>query len=203
MHTHKNGPGEALGHGVKAVTGRNASATARSGAVTGRVATAARRGPRGEGRYGTEGGPRGEGRYGDERGGHGEGRCGGHRGGRGRHGRPSDLEALAGWVLARAGGKGGRHERPTPEEIEELIALRRMRGFGGPGFGGPRGGRGRGRGRARRGDVRLAVLRLLADQPRNGYQLMQTIEEQEVGRRMAPEPRLDVSDALPARGRGA
>ncbi len=95
---------------------------------------------------------------------------------------PSDLEALAGWVLARASGKGGhRHERPTPEEIEELIALRRMRGFGGPGFGGPRGGRGRGRGRARRGDVRLAVLRLLADEPRNGYQLMQTIEERSGG----------------------
>ena len=140
-------------------------------------------GPRGEGRYGSEGGPRGEGRHGDERerGRHGQGRCGGHRGGRGRHGRGSDLEALAGWVLARAGGKGGRHERPTPEEIEELIALRRMRGFGGPGFGGPRGGRGRGRGRARRGDVRLAVLRLLADQPRNGYQLMQTIEERSGG----------------------
>ena len=137
-------------------------------------------GPRGEGRYGGERGPRGEGRYGDERGRH-EGHCGGHRGGRGRHGRVSDLEALAGWVLARASGKGGHgHQRPTPEEIEELIALRRMRGFGGPGFGGPRGG-GRGRGRARRGDVRLAVLRLLADEPRNGYQLMQTIEERSGG----------------------
>jgi DNA-binding PadR family transcriptional regulator len=140
------------------------------------------RGRHGKGRHGDERGPRAEGRYGEERGGHGEGRCGGHRGGRGRHGRPSDLEALASWVLARASGKGGRgHERPTPEEIEELIALRRMRGFGGPGFGGPRGGRGRGRGRARRGDVRLAVLRLLADEPRNGYQLMQTIEERSGG----------------------
>jgi DNA-binding PadR family transcriptional regulator len=141
------------------------------------------RGRHGKGRHGDERGPRAEGRHGDERGRHGEGRCGdGHRGGKGRHGRPSDLEALAGWVLARAGGKGGRgHERPTPEEIEELIALRRMRGFGGPGFGGPRGGRGRGRGRARRGDVRLAVLRLLADEPRNGYQLMQTIEERSGG----------------------
>jgi DNA-binding PadR family transcriptional regulator len=120
--------------------------------------------------------------YGEERGRHGEGRCGGHRGGKGRHGRPSDLEALAAWLLARASGKGGPgHRRPTPEELEELIALRRMRGFGGPGFGGPRGGRGRGRGRARRGDVRLAVLRLLAEEPRNGYQLMQTIEERSDG----------------------
>jgi DNA-binding PadR family transcriptional regulator len=136
------------------------------------------RGPRAEGRYGDEREPRGEGRFGGRE----AGRCGGHRGGKGRHGRTSDLEALAGWVLARASGKGGHgHQRPTPEEIEELIALRRMRGFGGPGFGGPRGGRGRGRGRARRGDVRLAVLRLLADEPRNGYQLMQTIEERSGG----------------------
>ncbi len=140
----------------------------------------------GRGSWGQQGrGGRGYGeereRYGDERGRHGEGRCGGHRGGKGRHGRPSDLEALAGWLLARAGGKGSHgHGRPSPEEIEELIALRRMRGFGGPGFGGPRGG-GRGRGRARRGDVRLAVLRLLADEPRNGYQLMQTIEERSGG----------------------
>jgi DNA-binding PadR family transcriptional regulator len=72
--------------------------------------------------------------------------------------------------------------RPTPEEIEQLIAWRRMGGgpFGGP-FG--RGGRGPGgRGRARRGDVRLALLRLLAEQPANGYQLMQTIEERSGGR---------------------
>src|SRR5205823_12560101 len=49
--------------------------------------------------------------------------------------------------------------------------------------GGPRGrGRGPGRGRARRGDVRLALLRLLAEEPRNGYQLMQTIEERSGGR---------------------
>jgi DNA-binding PadR family transcriptional regulator len=76
--------------------------------------------------------------------------------------------------------------RPTPEELEQLIAWRRMGGgpFGG-GPGGPfgRGGRGPGgRGRARRGDVRLALLRLLAEQPANGYQLMQTIEERSGGR---------------------
>lgn len=46
---------------------------------------------------------------------------------------------------------------------------------GGPLFGG-------GRGRKRRGDVRAAVLRLLAEQPRNGYQLMQVIEERSGGR---------------------
>ncbi|QXQ15808.1 PadR family transcriptional regulator [Skermania piniformis] len=57
-------------------------------------------------------------------------------------------------------------------------------GFGGPGFGpgrgfgpgGPGFGRGRGRGgRGRRGDVRAAVLLLLAEEPRHGYELIQQI----------------------------
>ena len=68
-----------------------------------------------------------------------------------------------------------------------MIAWRRMGGgpFGGGGRGSSPFGRGRGpggRGRARRGDVRLALLRLLAEQPANGYQLMQTIEERSGGR---------------------
>src|SRR4051794_27554760 len=62
---------------------------------------------------------------------------------------------------------------------------RRQRGGGGPfWFGGPMGGRGgpfgRG-GRARRGDVRAALLALLAEEPRNGYQLMQEIERRSEG----------------------
>ena len=90
----------------------------------------------------------------------------------------------ANWLFSR----GGRHGmRPTPEELEQMIAWRRMGGapFGGPGGPFGRGGRGqgpRGRGRARRGDVRLALLRLIAEQPANGYQLMQTIEERSDGR---------------------
>jgi DNA-binding PadR family transcriptional regulator len=48
-------------------------------------------------------------------------------------------------------------------------------GFGGPGFRG-------GRGRRRRGDIRTAILLLLADEPRNGYQLMQEIDERSGGR---------------------
>ena len=44
------------------------------------------------------------------------------------------------------------------------------RGFGGPGDFGGRGGRRR---RMRRGDVRAAILVLLAEQPFNGYGLMQ------------------------------
>jgi DNA-binding PadR family transcriptional regulator len=54
---------------------------------------------------------------------------------------------------------------------------RRSRHFGPPGggFDAPRGPR------ARRGDVRTALLVLLAEEPRNGYQLMQAIEERSEG----------------------
>ncbi|MBI3212685.1 MAG: PadR family transcriptional regulator [Mycobacterium sp.] len=55
-------------------------------------------------------------------------------------------------------------------------------GFGGfgPGFGpGPRGRRahGRGRGRGKRGDVRAAILKLLAERPMHGYEMIQEIAE--------------------------
>jgi DNA-binding PadR family transcriptional regulator len=69
-------------------------------------------------------------------------------------------------------GRGPRHRR---------------HGFGGrwaefgpgPGFG-PRGPRGRGR-KARRGDIRTAALLLLAEEPRNGYQIMQEVQERSDG----------------------
>jgi DNA-binding PadR family transcriptional regulator len=68
----------------------------------------------------------------------------------------------------RRGGWGG----PPPEFMR-----------GGPGgFGGPFGGGGRGRGpRVRRGDVRAAALSLLAEGPRNGYQIIQEISERTDG----------------------
>ncbi len=59
-------------------------------------------------------------------------------------------------------------------------------GGGAYGFGrggGPRGhfgGGGRGR-RARRGDIRTAALLLLAEEPRNGYQIMQEVQERSGG----------------------
>ena len=46
---------------------------------------------------------------------------------------------------------------------------------------------GRGRGRAHRGDVRAAVLQLLAEEPMHGYQLMQAIAERSGGR-WTPSP---------------
>jgi DNA-binding PadR family transcriptional regulator len=59
----------------------------------------------------------------------------------------------------------------------------RHHGFGsGPfgGFGSGGGPRGRGR-KARRGDIRTAALLLLNEEPRNGYQIMQEVEERSDG----------------------
>ena len=67
----------------------------------------------------------------------------------------------SGRCFAMSGGPGrGRHMR---------------KGHGPWGAAGPRGPR------ARRGDVRAALLLLLAEEPRNGYQLMQEIEQRSDG----------------------
>ena len=91
-----------------------------------------------------------------------------------------DPAGLWGWVFAKGHG-ANRHL--GPDDLERLAALRGIasgRPFGaGPLFGHPFGG---GSGRKRRGDVRIALLLLLAEEPRNGYQLMQTIEERSGGR---------------------
>ncbi|BCI55590.1 hypothetical protein NIIDNTM18_48680 [Mycolicibacterium litorale] len=56
------------------------------------------------------------------------------------------------------------------------------RGGFGFGFGpGPRGRRGGGRGRGRRGDVRAAILTLLAERPMHGYEMIQEIAERSDG----------------------
>jgi DNA-binding PadR family transcriptional regulator len=58
-----------------------------------------------------------------------------------------------------------------------MTAHRGRRGWG-SGF--PGGGPGRGP-RARRGDVRAAILALLAEEPRNGYQIMQELSDRTGG----------------------
>jgi DNA-binding PadR family transcriptional regulator len=91
------------------------------------------------------------------------GRWGGHP-----HDEPQmgSFDPRAFWLAMSAGhGRGGRRGR------------HRGPGFG-PGFGGPPFGRGH---RARRGDVRAALLVLLAEEPRNGYGLMQEIEQRSNG----------------------
>ncbi len=72
-----------------------------------------------------------------------------------------------------------RSRKPNREELENLAVQRYLRG-GRPFGGGPL--LGGGRGRKRRGDVRAALLRLLTEEPRNGYQLMHVIEERSGGR---------------------
>jgi DNA-binding PadR family transcriptional regulator len=93
-----------------------------------------------------------------------------------------------GWAYARTrwaggepgddmgGGTGGprrgrrRHGFPGPWAVG---------GMGGPGFGFPWGGPGRPR--SRRGDVRFAVLSLLAEQPMHGYQMITVLGERSGG----------------------
>ena len=65
------------------------------------------------------------------------------------------------------------------DELERLAVIGHFQG-GRQYFAGPISPAGRGR--ARRGDVRLALLLLLAENERNGYQLMQAIEERSAGR---------------------
>lgn len=69
----------------------------------------------------------------------------------------------------RAPGPG--HHGPGPHGPGRHAA------FGGFPGGGPR-GRGR---KARRGDIRTAALLLLAEEPRNGYQIMQEVQERSDG----------------------
>jgi len=96
--------------------------------------------------------------------------------------------------FAGAGPGGCGHASPHPGW--RCMSARHGHG-GGPGGYGPRHGGGFGwgwgpmamggpggfrRGRkARRGDVRTAVLLLLAEEPRNGYQIMQELEERSGG----------------------
>ena len=72
-------------------------------------------------------------------------------------------------------GRGAIHPGPPQRAYE------RHGGWGGPPFGGGGFRGGRGRGRARRGDVRTAVLLLLAEEPRNGYEIMQEVEHRSEG----------------------
>ncbi len=99
-----------------------------------------------------------------------------HRGGSGRRCRPDWREAMAAYAMTGRGPGGHRHGPPWGGPGDPAEGLRRS-GFGPGGFGG-RGGRRR---RMRRGDVRAALLVLLAEEPRNGYGLMQEIEQRSEG----------------------
>jgi DNA-binding PadR family transcriptional regulator len=116
---------------------------------------------------------------------------------RGRHSRTVNIDF--GELMRLMSGRGGGEERGSrghhgPEHGHRHEHGPRYGrgpggpfGEGGPGFpfregpGGPF-GRGRGRGRkARRGDVRTAALILLSEEPRNGYQIIQELEQRSDG----------------------
>jgi DNA-binding PadR family transcriptional regulator len=104
-------------------------------------------------------------------------------------------------MFSTPGPEAGRphhpHDHPGRDRSEGPRGGGRRRfppggGFGGPfdvppdpGFGGPRDERGRRRGgrhgRAGRGDVRTAILLLLAEEPMHGYQLMQAVADRTGG----------------------
>jgi DNA-binding PadR family transcriptional regulator len=89
------------------------------------------------------------------------------------------LRAMAG----RGGGPpGGGHRHGHHRGPRDFGPGGRggFEGFPFGGFGGPGGRFGRGR-KARRGDIRTAALLLLAEEPRNGYQIMQEVEERSDG----------------------
>ena len=83
----------------------------------------------------------------------------------GHHGHQALDPRLLGWLAMGGRGQGPRQRGARGGGRE----------YGFPGFGPPR------RPRARRGDVRAALLVLLAEEPRNGYQLMQEIEQRSDG----------------------
>jgi DNA-binding PadR family transcriptional regulator len=93
--------------------------------------------------------------------------------GRGRYGFGPVRHATSAYGRGRGGGRA-RHRHRDP-------GFGPWAGFGGFPFGGGGGGPfGRGR-KARRGDIRTAALLLLAEEPRNGYQIMQEVEERSEG----------------------
>jgi DNA-binding PadR family transcriptional regulator len=72
------------------------------------------------------------------------------------------------------GHHGGHHHRGGPGPRGGGFPFAAF----GPGGGGPRWRGGR---KARRGDIRTAALLLLAEEPRNGYQIMQEVQERSDG----------------------
>ena len=101
-----------------------------------------------------------------------------------------DLHAILHAMSGGRGGPGGdpgdeghgRHGGPGRHGGHRHRHGMHGGGFGGGPFGafGPGGPRGRGR-KARRGDIRTAALLLLAEEPRNGYQIMQEVQERSDG----------------------
>jgi DNA-binding PadR family transcriptional regulator len=83
-------------------------------------------------------------------------------------------------MTGRSGGPSGHGHHRGPRDFGSG-GRGGFEGFPFGGLSGPGGGRfGRGR-KARRGDIRTAALLLLAEEPRNGYQIMQEVEQRSDG----------------------
>ena len=120
--------------------------------------------------------------------------------------RAGPLPGQPGWPPGRAGQRPGhRPERCRRDGPWDRAAGGRparaaagrqgLRGFW-PGSPGPVRGP-----KAGRGDVRAAILALLREEPRNGYQIMSEIEERSGGA-LAAQPRRGLPGAGPAGRRG-
>jgi DNA-binding PadR family transcriptional regulator len=102
---------------------------------------------------------------------------------RAHHHDHADHHEAAGWPFTDAAGAfGGRGRRRWPDGDRSGRRNSRRGPRGGPGgamwFGGPR----YGGPRRSRGDVRLAILALLTEEPMHGYQMIQEITERSGGR---------------------
>lgn len=105
---------------------------------------------------------------------------------------------MTAFSIPQSGGHGGRRQRNPQLEVWFMADERPARhghrksrrgrhgasGFGGPGSFGGNFGRGR---RAGRGDIRAAILTLLAEEPMHGYQIIQVISERS-GSNWTPSP---------------
>jgi DNA-binding PadR family transcriptional regulator len=90
-----------------------------------------------------------------------------------RGGRSNEHRTRGDKPEADSDGRRGRRSESRSERSEERHSHREGRGHGHH--------RSRSRGRAQRGDVRAAVLVLLAEQPMHGYQLMHAIADRTEG----------------------
>jgi DNA-binding PadR family transcriptional regulator len=103
-----------------------------------------------------------------------------HAAGEGRHGHSGEHGDYCDIGLLRVAmaHRGGGHRGPGRGRHRRGFGPGGPESFGGFGGFGPGGGRGR---KARRGDIRTAALLLLAEEPRNGYQIMQEVEQRSDG----------------------
>src|SRR5215213_10697430 len=81
----------------------------------------------------------------------------------------------------RRDGGPRRRTAPSGDPVADTPIAERQRPRGHHGRDGRHGPGGHGRGRAQRGDVRTAILLVVADEPMHGYQIMQAMSDRAGG----------------------